>query len=74
MTDDVGPNHYFVGHALRSGPHHARAFNEMVLAEGVGDEDREAARHEEGDCRPGTAAGRDPAPRLGRRQRVPVEP
>lgn len=51
--------------ALRSGPHHAGADNEMVLAQGVGDADRQAPRHEEGDRRPGAPAGRDPASHLG---------
>src|SRR5262249_40459158 len=47
--------------ALRSGPEHAGAFGEMVLAQGLGDEDCQASRNEEGDRRPGASAGRDPA-------------
>jgi len=33
--------------ALRSGPDHAAAFGEMVMAQGLGDEDRQAPRDEE---------------------------
>ena len=51
--------------ALRSGPEHAGAFDEMVLAQGLGDEDRQASRDEKGDRGAGTPAGRDPAPHLG---------
>ena len=53
------------GDALRSGPHHAGAFDEMVLAQGLGHEDRQAPRDEEGDRGAGTPAGRDHAPHLG---------
>src|SRR5262249_45241175 len=35
--------------ALRSGPKHAGACGEVVLAQGLGDEDRQASRDEEGD-------------------------
>jgi transposase len=51
--------------ALRSGPEHAGAFDQMVLAQGLGDEDRQASRDEEGDCGAGASAGRDHAPHLG---------
>jgi transposase len=36
--------------------------------------DRQAARHEKGDRRPGTSPGRDHASHLGRRHRVPLDP
>ena len=49
------------GDALRSGPHHAGALNEMVLAQGLGDEDRQAPRIEESDRGAGTPIGRDHA-------------
>src|SRR4029077_7711614 len=51
--------------ALRSGPDHAGAFDEMVLAQGLGDEDRRASRDEEGDRGTGASVGRDHAPHLG---------
>jgi transposase len=51
--------------ALRSGPEHAGAFGEMVLAQGLGDEDRQASRDEEGDRGAGASVGRDHAPHLG---------
>jgi hypothetical protein len=51
--------------ALRSGPHHAGALGEMVMAQGLGDADRQAPRAEKGDRGPGAPAGRDPAPHLG---------
>ena len=35
--------------ALRSGPEHVGAFDEMVLAQGLGDEGRQASRDEEGE-------------------------
>jgi hypothetical protein len=44
--------------ALRSGPEHAGAFSEMVLAQGLGNEDRQASRDEEGDRGAGTSTGR----------------
>jgi transposase len=37
------------GDALRSGPERAGAFSKMVLAQGLGDEDRQASRDEKGD-------------------------
>ena len=55
------------GDALRSGPDHADALNEMVLAQGLGDADRQAPRDEEGDRGPGAPAGRDHASHLGGR-------
>src|SRR5262245_51242360 len=51
--------------ALRSGPDHAGAFDEMVLAQGLGDEDRQTSRDEEGDRGTGASVGRDHAPHLG---------
>src|SRR6266567_2568055 len=51
--------------ALRSGPEHAGAFGEMVLAQGLGDEDRQASRDEKGDRGAGASVGRDHAPRVG---------
>ena len=52
------------GHALRSRSGHA-AFEEMVLAQGLGDADRQAPRDEKGDRGLGTPVGRDHAPHLG---------
>src|ERR1019366_1972032 len=46
------------GHALRSSSEHA-AFEEMVMAQGLGDADRQAPRDEKGDRGPGAPAGRD---------------
>jgi transposase len=45
-----------------------------VLAQGLGDDDRQAPRREEGDRRPGTPAGCDHAPHLDGRHRVPLDP
>ena len=50
------------------------AFQEMVLAEGLGDADRQAPRHEEGNRGAGPSAGRDHAPHVGGRHRVPLDP
>ena len=50
--------------ALRSSPEHA-AFEEMVLAQGLGDADRQAPRDEKGDRGPGAPVGRDHAPHMG---------
>ena len=61
------------GHALRSSSGHD-AFQEMVLAESLGDADRQAPRDEKGDRGAGTSAGRDHAPHVGGRYRVPLEP
>ena len=52
------------GHALRSGADPANALDTMVLAQGLGDADRQASRHEEGDRSIGTPAGRHHAPHL----------
>jgi len=52
------------GHALRSRSGHA-AFEAMVLAQGMGDADRQASRDEKGDRRSGTSVGCDPPPHLG---------
>ena len=59
------------GAALRGGPGDAVPVAKMVLAEGVGDEDRAAARRHEGDRRAGQAAGRRHAPEVGGRHDVP---
>ena len=53
------------GHALRSGPDPADALNTMVLAQGLGHEDRPAPRDEEGNRGAGTPARRDHAPHMG---------
>jgi hypothetical protein len=45
-----------------------------VLAQGLGDEDRQAPWDEKGNCRPGATVGRDYAPHLGQRHRVPLDP
>ena len=52
------------GHALRGSSEHA-VVEEMVLAQGLGDADRQAPRDEKGDCRLGTPAGCDHASHLG---------
>ncbi|MDQ1714046.1 MAG: hypothetical protein QOE45_3496 [Frankiaceae bacterium] len=49
------------GDALRSRPYPAVSHDEMVLAQGLGDADRQAPRAEKGDCGPGPSAGRDHA-------------
>src|SRR5215470_19156461 len=51
--------------ALRSSPDPIGALDKMVLAQSLGDADRQAARHEKGDRRPGTSPGRDHASHLG---------
>ena len=51
--------------ALRSSPEHAGAFEEMVVAQGLGDADRQAPREEKGDRGPGTPVGRDHASYMG---------
>jgi hypothetical protein len=38
---------------------------EMVMAQGLGDEDRQAPRAEKGDCGFGASTGRDHAPHMG---------
>jgi len=43
----------------------AGAFGEVVLAQGLGHEDRQAARDEEGNRDDGAPAGGDHAPHLG---------
>jgi transposase len=60
------------GDALRSGSDHAGAFDEVVLAQGLGHEDSQAPRDEEGHRSAGAPVGRDHAPDLGGRHRVPV--
>ena len=61
------------GHALRSGPDHAGALNKMVLAQGLGDADRQAPRREESNRGAGASVGRGHAPHLGRRHHVPLD-
>ena len=51
--------------ALRSSPEHAGSFDAMVLAQGVGDEDRPASWHEKSDCRASPPLGGHHAPHLG---------
>ena len=53
------------GDALRSGPDPADTLSTMVLAQGLGDEDRPAPRDEEGDRGAGAPARRDHAPHMG---------
>ena len=52
------------GHALRSRSEHA-VFEEMVVAQGLGDANCQAPRDEKGDRGPSTSVGRDHAPHLG---------
>ena len=61
------------GDALRSGPDHADPNQQMVMAQGLGDEDRQAPRHEEGDRSAGASLGRDHAPHMGGRHRIPLD-
>jgi len=51
--------------ALRSGPEHAGTLSQMVLAQGLGDADRQAPGHEKGNRRAGASLGRHHAPHLG---------
>src|SRR5262249_34971038 len=44
--------------ALRSGPEHGGALDEMILAQGLGDEDRQTSRDEEGNRGAGASLGR----------------
>jgi hypothetical protein len=53
------------GDALRGGSDHAGAHGEVVLAQGLGHEDRQAPRDEEGDRGAGAPVGGDHAPHLG---------
>jgi transposase len=53
------------GHALRGGPEHAGALDPMVVAQGLGNADRQTARDETSDCRAGTPLGGDHASHLG---------
>ena len=53
-----------VGLYRRSSSKHA-AVEEMVLAQGLGDADRQAPRDKEGDRGAGTPVSRDQAPHLG---------
>ena len=50
--------------ALRSSSGHD-AFQEMVVAKGLGDADRQAPRDEKGDRSPRAPVGRDHAPHMG---------
>src|ERR1700730_18568438 len=49
-------------------------FDEMVMAQSLGDEDRQAPRDEKGDRGAGASVGRHHAPHLGGRHRVPLDP
>ena len=49
--------------ALRGGSEHD-ALEEMVMAQGLGNADRQAARDEKGDRRAGPPVGRDHAPHM----------
>jgi hypothetical protein len=60
--------------ALRSGPKHADPHQQVVLAQGLGHEDRQAARDEKGDRGAGASVGRDHASHMGWRHRVPLHP
>src|SRR5512136_112764 len=51
--------------ALRSGPEHANPHRQMVLAQGLGNEDRQAPRAEKSNRGASAPAGRDYAPHLG---------
>jgi transposase len=51
--------------ALRSRPEHAGAFDKMVLAQGLGDEDRPASWHEKSHRRAGTPVSGNHASHLG---------
>ena len=53
------------GDALRSGPDPTDALGEVVLAQGLGDEDCPPPRAEEGDRGAGASLGRDYAPHVG---------
>ena len=55
---------YEAAQSMLSSSEHA-AFEEMVMAQGLGDADRQAPRDEEGDRGPGAPAGRDHAPHMG---------
>jgi hypothetical protein len=59
--------------ALRSSPDHVDVFGEVVLAQGLGDEDCQAPRDEKGDRCPGASVGCDHASHLGRRHRIPMD-
>src|SRR5277367_1318357 len=61
------------GDALRSGPEHVVPFEEMVVAQGLGDADRQAPRDKKGDRGAGASAGRNHAPHLDQRHRVPLD-
>jgi len=53
------------GDALRSGLDHADPHQQMVMAKGMGDEDRQTPRSKEGDRGAGAPVGRDHAPHMG---------
>ena len=60
--------------ALRSSAEHAAAFNKVVLAQGLGDANHQAARDEKSDRGPSAPAGCDHAPHLGGWHRIPLDP
>jgi len=53
------------GGALRSGSGHADPHHQVVLAQGLGDADRQAPRDEKSNRGPGAPIGRDHAPHMG---------
>ncbi len=61
------------GHALPGGAEHAGAFDAMVLAQGLGDADRQAPRHEESDCRAGPQVSGGHAPHLDGWDSIPLD-
>jgi hypothetical protein len=54
------------------GPGHADPHHQVVVAQGLGHEDRSPSGNEEGNRRRGTANGGYHAPHVGRRYRVPL--
>ena len=60
-------------HAVRCGPGHADPHHQVVVAEGLGHENRPATGNETGDRRRGTSNGGYHAPHVGRRYRVSLD-
>src|ERR1035437_8442986 len=61
----VGPVVALTYRATVDVPARFRKFKEMVLAQGLGDADRQAPRNEKGDRGAGASVGRDHAPHMG---------
>src|SRR5262249_44599489 len=57
----TNPIYRFKRVGLEAGPLSQCAYGEVVLAQGLGDEDRQASRDEEGDRGAGASVGRDHA-------------